>query len=248
MADFLITPLLTGEKTISPRLMPGNRSAVQERNPQPRTPHVARALAQAGSAPGGFKATAEELKNPRISFGVFLVLWVPTTVVFLFGESIKLWEYVLFTAFCFFVLYIAVRDFWRLTGGPRHYHEAFTHGWVNYYPALLSECWCTLRDGGEGSPNYYTTAAKARVILPDGHVEEIVTEDLDFGNPEHVEEIGCVVVESEKEATFARDNGWTLVACLEGKPLSQASVCHGLNEEQIEAGVNAALRPGFDPR
>ena len=243
MPQHSIAPFGFPDHEYSERLIPRNSRDVSSPNPSPTTAAIARAIAATGPLPGKSDAGGNNLRTNVV---VALVLCAIALSIFV-GEDMSIeagWQGL---AAAFFVVLFAVsvgriiRSIHSSTWGARRLGTAAENGWIEYYPALLSEIWQTGRHAPHADPTEYYYNAKVRLFLPDGRVQEIISDEFKSRtSPSAFREQGVAVVRFQSQATFEHTTGWYIAAHLATEPLRHASLHNGLTREQVTAGLNAA--------
>lgn len=248
MSQQAIAPFDFPDHEYSERLIPRSLREVSSPNPSPTTAAVGRAIAAAGPIPGG---STSGWKNLRTTLIVAIVLLAIALSAFI-GEDMSIssgWQGL---AVAFFVLVLVVaagrniRVIRSSTWGARRLRTASENGWIEYYPALLSEIWKTGRHVPHVDPTEYYYKAKVRIFLPDGTVQEIISDEFEsHTSPRAFREQGVAVVRFQSQATFEHPTGWYIAAHLSTMPLRYASLHHQLSKEQVIAALNAAASARF---
>ena len=248
MSDHALAPFDFPEHHYSERLIPRTRSSVSAPNLRSSTSSIARAIAAAGPLPGG---AAPEWRSLRINL-IAAVLGLAIALSAFIGEDMSIssgWQGLAVAVFVLFLVVAAGRNIRAIrssTWGARRLRTASENGWIEYYPALLSEIWQTGRHVPHADPTEYYYKAKVRIFLPDGTVQEIISDEFDsHTSPRSFREHGVAVVRFQSQATFKHPTGWYIAAHLSTKPLRYASLHHQLSREQVIAALDAAASARF---
>lgn len=242
MNQYTLAPFEFGKFFYSDRFIPDSFASVRSPNPAPLTPQVSAAAYAAGPRPGISALKWWPLLVRTVSAPLLVILaW--SFAVGTRGEfSVFLYLLItiVFGLLCLGGAAYLAHSVWRTVVGAFRVDCATRHGWVDYYPALISEIWVVGVINHEHDPTEYEYMAKARIQLPNGSTEEVNTEvfcsEIDSDG---FKRMGIVVVNREEEAQFTRPNGWYLAAHLATEPVSEASFRHGLTVAQVKAGLDA---------
>ena len=246
MSQQAIAPFDFPDHEYSERLIPRSLREVSSPNPSPTTAAVGRAIAAAGPLPGGSTSGWKNLRTKLIVAVVLLAIAISAII----GEDTSIssgWQGLAVAVFVLVLVVAAgrqIRSIRSSTWGARRLGTASEKGWIEYYPALLSEIWQTGRHVPHADPTEYYYKAKVRLFLPDGTVQEIISDEFEsHTSPRAFREQGIAVARFQSQATFEHTTGWYIAAHLATKPFRQASLHNGLTREQVSAGLNAAASP-----
>ena len=141
MSDHALAPFDFPEHHYSERLIPRTRSSVSAPNLRSSTSSIARAIAAAGPLPGGAAPEWRSLRNNLITAVVGLAIALSAFI----GEDMSIssgWQGLAVAVFVLFLVVAAGRNIRAIrssTWGARRLRTASENGWIEYYPALLSE-------------------------------------------------------------------------------------------------------------
>lgn len=243
MPQHYIAPFDFPDHEYNERLIPRSHRSVSSPNPSPATSAITCAIATAGPLPGGKTLETKELRT-RIMVAVILCAMAVPILIFEDLSFSSGWQGLAAAFFAVLFVVTAARNLWSIrssTWGARRIRTAAENGWIEYYPALLSEIWQTGEYVPEYEPTQYYYKAKVRLFLPDGTIHDIISDEFaSLTSPRAFREQGIGVVRFQSKAIFERTTGWYIAAHLSTKPLRFASLRHGLSREQVIAGLNAA--------
>ena len=175
MNQYTLAPFEFGKFFYSDRFIPDSFASVRSPNPAPVTPQVSAAAYAVGRRPGISALKWWPLLVRTLSAPLLVILaW--SFAVGTRGEfSVFLYLLItiVFGLVCLGGAAYLAHSVWRTVVGAFRVDRATRHGWVDYYPALISEIWVVGVINHEHDPTEYEYMAKARIQLPNGSTEEV---------------------------------------------------------------------------